>query len=102
MSSARVRIEPCLLRPRRIGRRRVPRSHPPAARLPAMFQIVDQLWIVETKSLLTRICRNVAAINRQRLLADAQRLAIAPRASAPRASHLRPVGLPSRAPLLLQ
>src|ERR1700722_2360563 len=93
MSSARVRIEPCLLRPRRIGRRRVPRSHPPAARLPAMFQIVDQLWIVETKSLLTRICRNVAAINRQRLLADAQRLAIAHGACEPGAYHLRRVGL---------
>src|ERR1700735_5084534 len=47
----------------------------PAAGLPIALEIVDETRVVETEGLLPRIGRHVAAISRQRLLRDAQRLA---------------------------
>src|SRR3984885_13283913 len=70
--------------------------HPPLIRFPAVFEIVDQLLIVEAAALLARVGGHVAAEDRQRLFGDAQRLAVTDRAHHAGADELRSIGLDRR------
>src|SRR5579863_1757037 len=68
----------------------------PAAGLPIALEIVDETRVVETEGLLPRIGRHVAAISRQRLLRDAQRLAVGDGAGHSRLHELQRVPLDRR------